>query len=166
VSVLRPRWLRSALLPFVLGVLAASSMREASAAQQFDFHRTFTLSEAGLQGIDGFGAFWFFDRGQFRLDASGTISDDGSCTVSVTGFGDGSGLNYKTGTGASLSVFFMAFRECNVDPRTGTIEVGVPFHIALGGQGGGTIPAHMTVSISSSGVSIAGITIGSDDDDP
>jgi hypothetical protein len=76
-------------------------MREASAQQQFDFHRTFTLAEAGLQSVDAFGAYFFFSRGQFRLDASGSISDDGSCSVSVTGFGDGSGLNYETGTSAS-----------------------------------------------------------------
>jgi hypothetical protein len=101
VSVLRPHLLRSGVLLLVLGVLTASSMREASAQQQFDFHRTFTLAEAGLQSVDAFGAYFFFSRGQSRLDASGSISDDGSCSVSVTGFGDGSGLNYETGTSAS-----------------------------------------------------------------
>jgi hypothetical protein len=162
MSVIRPDRLRYAVLLLLLGALAAAPARKASAAQEFRFRQTFTLSEAGLQDFDAFGAYWFFDRGQFSVDVDGSIDDDGSCSVAVTGFGGGSGLNYKTGMGASLSVLFMDFVECQVDSSSGTIEVGVPFTVGLGG---GSIPAHMTLSISSSGVSIAGVTIGSDGTD-
>jgi hypothetical protein len=115
-----------------------------------------------IESIDAFGAYWFFSRGQFNVDVSGSINDGGSCSVSVAGFGDGSGLNYKTGTGASLSVFFLEFADCRIDSPDAEVEVGVPFTVGLGGQGGGRVPAHMTLSVSASGVSIVGVTIGSD----
>jgi hypothetical protein len=99
------------------------------------------------------------------VDVSGSINDDGSCSVSVGGGGGGSGLNYKLGTTASLSVLLDGAEKCRVDRFSGTVQVGVPFTVDLEAQGGGSIPSHMTLSISSSGVSIAGVTIGTDDTD-
>ncbi len=99
------------------------------------------------------------------MDVSGSVNDDGSCSVSVGGGGGGSGLNYKLGTGASLSVLLDGTDRCSVDRFSGTLSVGVPFTVDLEGEGGGSIPCHMTLSVSSSGVSIGGTTIGVDDPD-
>lgn len=162
MSAFRPHLLQFSTLLLILGGLAAGPAREASAAQEFHFERSFTLSEAGLQDFDAFGAYWFFDRGQVRLDVSGTINDDGSCFVSVAGGGDGSGLNYKTGMGASLSVLLDGAEECAVDPTDGAVHVGVPFSVDLFSEDGGSLLAHMSLTISASGVEIAGVTIGSD----
>jgi hypothetical protein len=164
VSPFRPRLRQLPTLLLVLGAIAAGSAREASAAQEFHFERTFTLSQAGLQDFDAFGTFWFFDRGQFRLDVSGAIRDDGSCFVTATGAGDGSGLNYKTGTGASLSVLFVESVECQIDPSDGTIHARVPFSVDLFGDDMGSLLGHMSLVISSSGVDIAGVTLGNDGD--
>lgn len=52
--------------------------------------------------------------------------------------------------------------ESAVDPTDGAVHVGVPFSVDLFSDSGGSLLAHMSLTISASGVEIAGVTIGSD----
>lgn len=162
MTAVRPYWIRFSAFLLVLGALAIAPARPAQAGQEFRFRREFTLSEAGLMDFDAFGAYWFFMRGNFVLDVSGSISPNGSTFVSVAGVGSGSGLNYKLGTGASLSVFIFDFADSHIDPVDGVLRAKVPFILELGGAGGGSLPSEMRLAITPSGVDISGVTLGVD----
>jgi hypothetical protein len=163
MTAVRAYWIRFSAFLLVLGALAIAPARPAQAGQEFRFRREFTLSEAGLMDFDAFGAYWFFMRGNFVLDVSGSISPDGSCFVAAAGVGSGSGLNYKLGTGASLSVFFFEFADCHIDPVDGVLRAKIPFNLDLIGAGGGSLPSEMRLAITPSGVDISGVTLGVED---
>jgi hypothetical protein len=155
----RPHLIRFSAFLLVLGSLAAVPARPAQAGQEVRFRRVFTLSEANLQDFDFNGAFWFFSRGSFVLDVSASLSPNGDCFVAAAGFGSGSGLNYKTGLGASFSVGFIDFPPCRFDAIDGVVRAKIPFTLDLFGEGGGSIPSEMRIAISASDVSISGVTI-------
>jgi hypothetical protein len=149
-----------------IGALAGSATGPAHAGQQFHFRKTFTLSEACLQAIDAFGAYWFFSRGQVVVDVDAWVSDDRKdCFVSVAAAGSGSGLNYKLGTSGSLSFILIGPDKCYIDPVDGVLRAAARFELDLFGPGGGTLPSEMRFAITPSGVSISGVTLGIDPDE-
>jgi hypothetical protein len=165
MSVVGRVWIRLSVYLLALGVVATSSARPAQAGQELHFRRELTLSEAGLQTLDAFGAYWFFDRGKVLLDVDAWIGDHGNCFVSLAAAGSGSGLNYKLGTSGGFSFLVFDAADCHIDPVDGVLRASARFDFDLLGAGGGTLPSEMRVAITPSGVSISGFTLGIEDDE-
>lgn len=167
ISVLRPcarRYFTSLIL--AVGVLGAGLNRpsEAYQPQPFYFSQTFTLSQACLANIDALGGYWAFN-GNFYLDT--TLYFDyysNNVEVSLLGYADARGLNYRLGTGARMEIFFSKSVPGCFDPVDGVLRAKVPFWIYLKGSGGGWVPAQMRLAIYQEGVQVSGVTIGSFED--
>jgi hypothetical protein len=151
-------------LLLAMGAILAVPARPAH-AHEFHFRQEFTLSEAGLQSVDAFGAFWFFSRGKIVVDVDAWVGDHRECFVSFAAVGSGSGLNYKLGTSGGLSFIALGADKCFVDPIDGVLRASARFELDLLGAGGGTIPSEIRLAITPSGVSISGVTIGIDPSD-
>jgi hypothetical protein len=159
ISVLRPcaRGLSSLILATSLLIGLG---RPAEASQPYYFSQLFSLSDARLSSLDAFGGYWAFN-GSFFLDTAVYFDYSGKAQVSLSGYADARGLNYRLGTGARMEIFFDRYVEGYFDPVDGTLRASVPFWIYLRGQGGGWVPAQMRFAIYQEGVQISGITIGS-----
>jgi hypothetical protein len=164
MPVVRPHARRFfALILVTFGVLGAGLGRPAEAAGAYKFSQVFTLSEANLSTIDAFGAYWAFN-GKFFLDTALYFDYFGGLSVTVMGYADAKGLNYRRGARASLEIFFSETVPAEIDPVDHVLRAKIPFWIYLGGAGGGYLPAQMRIAIYQEGVDITGITIGSFED--